>query len=229
MSSIASICTIIKHEFKEIETKLALLALANKKQNEFIEMLYYILENDTPLFFELFGGQLLKIPSKNEFLKSENSVRLFLYTVAHLNKPNPFIYTSYKFGIYMDRVYSNFIDNYNIFIKNKPDNEIELDVTLDDLEKLEEMYCDAKASLDKIKKDSTLNKRYSRSSNKRKSDSVTDSSELPNSAILPEDVSNEDAYSYLETEFDYNIDENEDISTFNKDDKDDSKQLSLFH
>ena len=95
MSSIASICTVIKHEFKEIETKLALLALSSKKQNEFIEMLYYILENDTPLFFELFGGQLLKIPSKNEFLKAENSIRLFLYTVAHLNKPNPFIYTSY--------------------------------------------------------------------------------------------------------------------------------------
>ena len=228
MSSIASICTVIKHEFKEIETKLALLALASKKQNEFIEMLYYILENDTPLFFELFGGQLLKIPSKNEFLKAENSIRLFLYTVAHLNKPNPFIYTSYKFGIYMDRVYSNFIDNYNIFIKNKPDNEIELDVTIDDLEKLEEMYYNAKESLEKIKKDSALNKRYSKGSGKRKGDSDYNSEDIPNSAVLPEEVPNEDAYSYLETEFDYNIDENEDLSNLSEEEEDDSKQLSLF-
>ena len=192
-------------------------------------MLYYILENDTPLFFELFGGQLLKIPSKNEFLKAENSVRLFLYTVAHLKKQDPFIYTSYKFGIYMDRVYANFIDNYNIFIKNKPDNEIDLDVTIDDLERLEEMYYSAKESLDKIKKDATLNKRYTRgSSSKRKSDSDNDNVEIPNSAILQDEVSNEDAYSYLETEFDYNIDDIEDLSTSNKDDKDDSKQLSLF-
>ena len=228
MSSIASICTVIKHEFKEIETKLALLALSSKKQNEFIEMLYYILENDTPLFFELFGGQLLKIPSKNEFLKAENSIRLFLYTVAHLNKPNPFIYTSYKFGIYMDRVYSNFIDNYNIFIKNKPDNEIELDVTIDDLEKLEEMYYNAKESLEKIKKDSALNKRYSKGSGNKKGDSDYNSEDIPNSAVLPEEVPNEDAYSYLETEFDYSIDENEDLSNLNEESEDDSKQLSLF-
>jgi hypothetical protein len=233
MSSITSLCTVIKHEFKDIETKLALLSIANKKQCEFIEMLYYILENDTPLFIELFGGQLLKVPTKNEFLKAENSIRLFLYTVAHSDKADPFICTSYRFGVYMDRIYANFIDNYEIFIKNKPIKEIELDVTNSDLDKLEKMYVLAKESLSKIKNDASLNKRYSRySSNKKKSDS-NDGYELPNSAVLPEEINNEDSYTYLETEFDYNFDENVDISKLKEEDYDnsketDSKQLSLF-
>jgi hypothetical protein len=237
MSSITSLCTVIKHEFKDIETKLALLALANKKQCDFIEMLYYILENDTPLFIELFGGQLLKIPTKNEFLKAENSIRLFLYTVAHSDKPNPFICTSYRFGVYMDRVYSNFIDNYEIFIKNKPMSEIELEVTNKDLDALEKMYLIAKESLAKIKDDSSLNKRYSKfsSGNKKKEEQTNnDNSEydLPNSAMLPEETSDEDAYTYLETEFNYNFDENIDLSTIKEvdddDEKDCAKQLSLF-
>ena len=238
MSSITSLCTVIKHEFKDLETKLALLALSTKKQCDYIDMLYYILENDTPLFIELFGGQLLKIPTKNEFIKAENSIRLFLYTVAHSDKPNPFICTSYRFGVYMDRVYSNFIDNYDIFIKNKPISEIELEMTNKDLDALEKMYLIAKDSLTKIKDDSSLNKRYSKfSGNKRKDEQNhnNDDSEynMPNSAVLPEETNDEDAYTYLETEFDYNFDDNIDLSTIKEvdednDEKDSAKQLSLF-
>lgn len=234
MSSITSLCTVIKHEFKDIETKLALIALSNKKQCDFIEMLYYILENDTPLFIELFGGQLLKVPTRNEFLKAENSIRLFLYTVAHADKTDPFICTSYRFGVYMDRIYSNFIDNYEMFVKNKPIKEIEFDVTNSDLDKLEKMYVFAKESLSKIKDDSSLNKRYSRYSNssKKKNDS-TEGYDLPNSAMLPDETNDEDAYTYLETEFDYNFDENIDLSNLKEEDCDEdkesnSKQLSLF-
>lgn len=216
MSSISSICTVIKHEFKEIENKLALLSLSNKKQCEYIEMLYYILEKDTPLFFELFGGQVLKIPTKNEFLKAENNIRLFLYTIAHADRTNPFIHTSYKFGICMDRVYANFIDNYEIFVMNKPENEIEFDITLEGLHRLEDMYILSKTELEKIKKDSSLNKKYGKATNKKVIDEKTNSTQQSdNESVL------------LEADFDYSFDKEDDLSIDNYEELN-SKQLSLF-
>ena len=110
MPSLQNLCKVINSDYTEDDIKLTLFALSQKKQLQFIDMLYYLLEDDTPLFFELFGGQFLKIPTKTEFVRMNKNIKVFLFIVEKRNSDDPFKLASYKFGLYLEKIALLFID-----------------------------------------------------------------------------------------------------------------------
>lgn len=151
MNNIQSICSVINGKYSEQELKLTLSLLGKKKQSSFIELIYYILEEDTPLFIELFGGQVVKIPTKYEFFKSDKQVKIFLFIVNHLNDFNVFNLASYKTNLNVEKIYETFVNCYELFVYLKPKEQIEIELEQDKLSRLEQLYLSAKQELERIK------------------------------------------------------------------------------
>lgn len=151
MSNIQSICSVINGKYTEQELKLTLSLLGKKKQSSFIELVYYLLEDDTPLFIELFGGQVVKIPTKYEFFKSDKQVKIFLFIINHINDFNVFNLTSYKTNLSIEKIYETFINCYELFVYLKPKEQIEIDLNQEQLSRLEQLYFSAKQEIERIK------------------------------------------------------------------------------
>jgi len=177
MSSIQKICSLLNNKYSDVDIKLTLFCLANKKQNEFIDMLYYILEDDTPLFFELFGGQLLKVPTKSEFSRTNRNIKVFLFLAERTKLEDPFKLASYKFNLFLNRIALIYIDCYELFIKDKDIESINLDIDELDLSELEKLYIKAKELDSSIREDPSLNKRYVYSKRKKKNKEKTEQKE----------------------------------------------------
>lgn len=233
MASIQNLCSVINNKYSNNDVKLSLFYLATKKQNEFIDMLYYILEDDTPLFFELFGGQTLKIPTKSEFSRINRNIKVFLYLTEHAKLDDPFKLASYKFSLYLDRLASIYIDCYNIFVKNKPIENIDLNIRECDVLQLEELYNRAIELESSIKEFPELNKRYTYTKRRHSSTANEQQDELVdeinyNDLLGVETEETKQLYSFeeeVETEEKEEINETE---LKNQEDTQDDKQLSLF-
>lgn len=238
MASIQNLCSVINNKFSNDDVKLTLFYLATKKQSEFIDMLYYILEDDTPLFFELFGGQLLKIPTKSEFSRTNRNIKVFLYIIEKAGIDDPFKLASYKFGLYLDRLATIFIDCYDSFIKNKPIENIDLNLKERDLEKIESLYNVALELERTIKETPELNKRYTYSKRRRSSISNTQEEETVDDVNYNDllgvetDDSNYLALNEIEdydiVNNDTGIENTENKQEENQQQQEDDKQLSLF-
>ena len=142
---------MINDEYSEQELKLALSILGRRKQSEFIEMLYYILEDDTPLFIEMFGGQQIKVPTKFEFLKTIKQVRTFLMIVNNVDKTDVFSRVSYKTKLPLEKIYARFIASYDLLIQSRKIDEIDIDLTDVNLKTLEQLYLTAKEEYNRAK------------------------------------------------------------------------------
>ena len=226
MSSIQKICSLLNNKYSDNDIKLTLFYLANKKQNEFIDMLYYILEDDTPLFFELFGGQVLKIPTKSEFSRTNRNIKVFLFLAERTKLEDPFKLASYKFNLFLNRIAIIYIDCYELFIKDKDIENINLEIDDVDLSELEKLYIKAKGLEKAIIDDPSLNKRYIYSKRKNKKKTKTEQKEE-----IVDEINYNDLLGY-EIEINNNDKEDDfefiDTTCSSSENLEEDKQMSLF-
>lgn len=233
MPCFQNLCKVINNSHTENDIKLTLFALSQKKQAQFIDMLYCILEEDTPLFFELFGGQILKIPTKTEFTRTNNAIKIFLFLIKKRKYDEPFKYASYKFNLYLDKIVSSYIEYYEFFIKDKTLDQIDLNINnleQNDFVILEKIYISAKEILSKIKENPKENKRFTfkkkdrlYKENLKKENKIDD---INYSFLLDEEEFNdEDNYEKNLKNDEFSEEEEEEEKN---DSEDDAKQLSLF-
>lgn len=114
--SFQQICPLLKTNCSNLEMQEAMCFFSKKQKTNIYDILYSLLEEDTMLFFELFGGKKLEIPSKLELIKKINEIKIFNYIILNILKTDIIKEASEVFKIELKRVYNVYVNCFNIFM-----------------------------------------------------------------------------------------------------------------
>lgn len=114
--SFQQICPLLKTNCSNLEMQEVMCFFSKKQKTNMYDILYSLLEDDITLFFELFGGKKLEIPSKLELIKKINEIKIFNYIVQNISKEDIVKSASEIFKVEIKRIYNVYVNCFNAFM-----------------------------------------------------------------------------------------------------------------